>query len=316
MVDSVVLCDATIEFTGTPYTGLCPECDFLFEVETTLTRDDGSGACPYQKPFTLYSPSAQYTDPTLLGFAPMFSFPPFYLYDVLVAGITTVDFHGTVYGPAITPVTFGFPSMYATVKGDTLDRLVDFSKGGKYPLPYSHYPYNTYCTFDTYTTATGPYGAGSTTYGSLPCDAGYSDVFTFEGYAGSTAYITVDTTTDKPAPRSADVGLRTRLLRRALGQQQLLLLGRTDELPLDVGRHGRGDVPARGRAIGIVHRGAGQRRLPSRRRSGLGSDAHPDPRGRADQRPRHVRRDRFRHALQVDRQRNVSRATARRHLAA
>src|SRR5213078_4797459 len=65
------------------------------------------------------------------------------------------------------------------------------------------YPDDSLCTFDVYSTATAAYAPGNTVYSSLPCSGGYVDVFTFEGSAGGSAYLTVDTTSEDPAVDAA-----------------------------------------------------------------------------------------------------------------
>src|SRR4029434_1612973 len=70
----------------------------------------------------------------------------------------------------------------------------------KKDFEFYRFPYNfSTCDYYYYSYATGPYDAGNTTYASLPCSYGYVDTFTFEGSAGATAYLTVDTTSESPA---------------------------------------------------------------------------------------------------------------------
>jgi hypothetical protein len=43
--DGVTVCDATIELAGTPFTGNCHSCTYAFDIEATVTRDDGATGC-------------------------------------------------------------------------------------------------------------------------------------------------------------------------------------------------------------------------------------------------------------------------------
>ena len=54
-----VVCDTTIEITGTPYTGTCNGCSFAYETTGEITDEAGSG-CPegYLQTWSTYTPDA------------------------------------------------------------------------------------------------------------------------------------------------------------------------------------------------------------------------------------------------------------------
>jgi hypothetical protein len=199
----MTICDATIDFTGIPFSGACPTCDFVFEVDSVLSRDDGTDHCMYS-PQLLYSPSNRYTAPTLLGFAangdagyygmvgPSVFVGFTYLYE---DGSTfTYDPH---YPFLYEGGTFGYASV--ALEDDLLTWGISLSKipgyGPLYFYPYDYIP-PAFCEWDSGSEASAPYAAGNTTYGSLPCGRNYIDTFQFLGTAGGTAYATVDTTGD------------------------------------------------------------------------------------------------------------------------
>jgi len=44
-LDGVNDCDAVIDLEGTKYTGTCPGCDFAFDIDSTITTDNGTADC-------------------------------------------------------------------------------------------------------------------------------------------------------------------------------------------------------------------------------------------------------------------------------
>ena len=200
-VNGDTLCDAEVAFTGVPFTGVCPECAFVFEVSATLTKDDGNGACPFLGPLTMYDTIARFEEPTLLAFAAEYDS----YYDVLLGGAV----YATRHDPDewyLVPFSGGYDDSAnwgtASFTGNLLEWSIVLGKGSTYVKDFEFYLYpyeDVFCSFYSYSTAPGAYAAGNTMYASLPCDDGYVDVFTFEGTTGGTAYITVDTTSGEPA---------------------------------------------------------------------------------------------------------------------
>lgn len=194
--DGRAVCDATIEFTGTPYAGPCPECDFLFEVTGTVVRDDGNGACPFLGPLSIHDNTLLYDDPILIGFASEMLYGGRAYVDALWLGAYSVG-EGGVYARPVT----GLPGKSygtATVTGNAFDWTFSQAKGD----PNWEFPLYSYsraqCRSPVYSEATAPYAPGHTTYGTLPCDTAHADVFSFRGAEGGTAYITVDTSDEQP----------------------------------------------------------------------------------------------------------------------
>ena len=205
VADGVIRCDATIAFTGVPYAGFCPTCEFAFEVEATVTRDDGSQACFYSPLFSLYENSAMFTSPTAIGFAPTYEYFGSTLQNVLLVGFTYLYEDGEVAGPyAEYPELFYDGSYYgghASFDGKALAWGLEMGAGTAH---YSHLEgwrydyYPGFCSFDYVSEATAPYDAGHTVYGSLPCTRNAIDVFMFDGESGGTAGITLDVTGGNP----------------------------------------------------------------------------------------------------------------------
>jgi hypothetical protein len=194
-VEGEPLCDATIEFTGTPYVGPCPECDFLFEVTGTVVRDDGNGACPFIGPLSIHDNTIIFDDPMLIGFASEVSYNGEMYYDAFMAGGDSL-----YYGIYVRPITGGSDKDYgtATVTGDSFAWTFSETKG-KPDWEYYLYPYYfAQCRYPVYSYAVAPYAPGHTTYETLPCDYAQADVFSFHGEDGGTADITVDTTDEHP----------------------------------------------------------------------------------------------------------------------
>jgi hypothetical protein len=183
------VCDGTVSFTGVPYTGECEGCEFAFEIEAVLERDDGTIACPWDPILTLYAPGSFWHAPTVVGLQDQAP-------DTLLLGVTVGE-HETAFATL-------YDGDYGTVSydGDQLGWTLDLSLGWSGKLYGGmRYPLGTPCTYDYFAPYDdrGPYGAGNTTYGALVCEYGWTDVFEFEGTEGGVAHITADTTSDDPA---------------------------------------------------------------------------------------------------------------------
>jgi len=187
------VCDATIEFTGTPYVGLCPDCDFLFQVTGTVVRDDGNGACPFLGPLSVYDNTVLYDSPFLVGFASQMVYDGRAYLDALVVGAYST-YDGAVYARPVTGLpreTYGS----ASVTGNTFAWTIYEGSHWEFPL-YNYYWAQCRDSVDSY--AVAPYAPGNTTYETMPCESGQADVFSFHGVEGGTAYITVDTSDEAP----------------------------------------------------------------------------------------------------------------------
>jgi hypothetical protein len=190
-VSGSVVCDATVSFTGTPYAGDCKDCDFAFEIEPVLERDEGTIACPWNPILTLYAPGSFWIDPTVVGFTDHNNGIP----DVLILGATT-EWYGTTLGE----LEDGYLGS-VSLDGNELAWTIDAALGYK-PLTGIRYSPSTPCAPDYFYPydAHGPYAAGNTTYGELGCSSEVVDVFEFEGQAGGVVKLTADTTSDDLAP--------------------------------------------------------------------------------------------------------------------
>ena len=195
-VEGEPVCDATIEFTGTPYVGRCPDCDFLFEVTGTVVRDDGNGVCPFRGPLSIYDNTFLFDDPFLIGFASEMVYDGRAYVDALLVGAYSTH-AGAVYARLVT----GLPGKSygtASLAGDAFDWTFSQTEGDpnwQFPL-YNYFWAQCRDSVDSY--AAAPYAPGNTTYETLPCESGQADVFSFRGMEGGTAYITVDTSDEAP----------------------------------------------------------------------------------------------------------------------
>src|SRR4029077_21281021 len=101
-------------------------CDFAFELDPTVTRDDGDGACPYYEWFSLYDNIAFFGEPAILAFAskiPKGHYTPYGpYYDTLLVGYDFVTPKGE-YGPFLRRMTGGTPYDFGTASldGDELE---------------------------------------------------------------------------------------------------------------------------------------------------------------------------------------------------
>ncbi len=64
-VDGDVICDADIDFSGTPYTGDCNDCTFGFNIDATVAEDRGTSACELN-PMLSFVPNDDLSNPALL----------------------------------------------------------------------------------------------------------------------------------------------------------------------------------------------------------------------------------------------------------
>jgi hypothetical protein len=183
---------------GTPYTGDCEGCDFAMSVTQTVTADASTADCDANPVYSLQGAPPYTTDLFVAGSA---------TYDVLTYtygygySYATVDnafrigyfsdfssYGGGVYGPSTDLVAYdGHPEGTFVQSGTNI--VWDFSTSSA-SVDLGEYYYA--CTYGYTTEAYGPAG-GETSTGSLDCDGYIVDTWTFEGVAGGTATVTVDT---------------------------------------------------------------------------------------------------------------------------
>ncbi len=196
-LDGETLCDATIQLTGTRYTGTCDGCDFAFAIDATVTEDNGTDDC-YLDPRYTFVESGGFTD-MLLMHAPTFAvqgwYGMYYYYDVLASGYS-YDYYGYVYpGPywfiiSSTDSTWGS----FTQNGNDITFGIDY-QGNQYE---SLYYYD--CGGAAYSYGATEYAGAFTGQSELDCSGYYVDVWEFQGDPfGSVFSVVVDTVAENTA---------------------------------------------------------------------------------------------------------------------
>lgn len=196
VVENYAYCDATIALTGTPYAGGCEGCEFVFEMQGEVIRDDGSPYCPYYSYYT-GMPSGWYSK-VYLGFAEEFSREDYYgemqVYtNALVFGYSidyTYNGHHYVFPGPYWFSLISDQSSYGTVVAS--ESSLQWSFGFDYVYTVAQY-YETYgCRAAS---GEGPVELGAPVEVSEDLDcAGYTlDVWTFDVLEGQELRVEVDT---------------------------------------------------------------------------------------------------------------------------
>jgi hypothetical protein len=193
---AAVLCDATIELSGTlydksvpDYAGSCPSCDFAFAVSATVTAE--AGKCDYEKyQFATYMPTADHPS-FYLGYSPDFR-PDWsaYPFPAVWAGYTHL-FHGKPTPPTWNTVFYGYDVGGAAYSKGTLDWTVHYKNDYEILADIAT------CGGSAGATLYANYGGAYTAESSIDCSLLHYDRWTFEGVASGYAYISVDTLSDK-----------------------------------------------------------------------------------------------------------------------
>ncbi len=213
-------CDATIEFTGTPYAGDCEDCTFALGVDASITEDNGTADCWYYPPLTLIEGSMGWFDATdmAIAYAPSFTIAGYYgNYDysnVFMAGYYQ-DWsywgYGS-YGPYWWPIAYdggSYGTFSLTDNGDGTADIAWSWTTSWYDYDYTYSLVNQ-CGTDDYYLYGGyyAYGGSYTGTGSIDCyyykgygyfGSYYMDVWSFSLSADDTVSITVDTVAEDTA---------------------------------------------------------------------------------------------------------------------
>jgi hypothetical protein len=143
--NGAVVCDRTIRFTGSSFTGECPECDFAFRVDAEVTADRGESDCEMVWQLSLIPESENWSD-LWLGFAAAYEG---IATNVLFAGATRQyemgwDTGGYGSEPYMysdsTPIAFQFTDEYQAYRDEYNDAYADYYE---YYGMYSAYPTGT-----------------------------------------------------------------------------------------------------------------------------------------------------------------------------
>jgi hypothetical protein len=194
-LDGSTSCSSELSLVGTPYTGGCPNCDFVFDVQSTVTVDDPdcdlqptyswlederylSPRIAFSSTFTDYVPFGR-TYTNVLWFSSYIDLPDDYYY-----------YTGTgLIGPVWYMVANDDSSYsQATFDGTDLEWTLDLSS----PYYYKYTEYLDFCgPVDYSVSAYAPFDT-PTYRDDLPCDVGTLDVWEFTAQAGDLLQISVD----------------------------------------------------------------------------------------------------------------------------
>ncbi len=185
--DGVVACDAVIDLVGSRYSGTCEGCDFAFALDATLAQDDGTGDCVFE-PRWSYLAGGDFTE-LLLAHAPSFTTEGWYgtytFDDALLTGYTLA---GTGAGP------YWWMLSHADAADASFSRVGDaLTWSYAYQGLVDRDPYHNDCGDVTASDAEAGFAGAVVAMSELACDGSVADVWSFEGSAGETASITVDT---------------------------------------------------------------------------------------------------------------------------
>jgi hypothetical protein len=166
-------CEAAIEFTGVPYTGECPGCDFAFQIDADLTTATGDACDEALPPLFLWT---LLESPSIAG---------------LYLGFTDADPTELWVGYRAAGEEVDFVRLLPEEQGDA----VDYAAG---ELAWS--AQRTYTEMALSLETCGPvaisdfaqYPGSVSETSDLPCDADTFDLWSFEA-AGGYTYLTVDT---------------------------------------------------------------------------------------------------------------------------
>jgi hypothetical protein len=192
-VDGATVCDASIALSGTGFTGDCMDCDWSFDMTSTVTRNDGTADC-YLSPTLSTVPQDPFYK-TYLGYWKQLVIDGYYgtyYYTDLLASAYGYDYYGYEY-----PGPYGWSIISSEETGATLtidgdDLAWTMELGGFYSdtIFYycSAYAGNAYTSFAGDVTGTS----------DLTC-TGAADIWTFYAAYGVDLTVTVDTVASKTA---------------------------------------------------------------------------------------------------------------------
>jgi hypothetical protein len=185
-VDGFAVCDATVSFTGGPWVGECEGCEFAFEIEPVLERDEGTIACPWVPTVLLHHTGDFWHDPTVFALLDRNNGVP----DEIMIGAGATDYGPELYFQEFADGDYG----PVDIDGSQISwTLADDGSGyavGRYPFYVN--PCHGYGATPV---PSAPFVATEALEASASCDPYLIDVFEFQGREGGT----VDLAVDRPA---------------------------------------------------------------------------------------------------------------------
>jgi hypothetical protein len=198
-LDGSTTCSTELSLAGTPYTGGCPNCEFVFDVQSTVTSssdpdcrlepfyswlgDDRyiSPRIAFSETFTDYLPLGR-TFTNVLWFSSYLDLPDYYYYTTTGSGLV-----GPVWYMVASDDN---PYSQATFDGTDLEWAFDVSN----PYFYQYTSYLDFCGYVDYSSGVGAPFANPVYLDSLRCDEPTLDVWEFTADAGDPIRISVDST--------------------------------------------------------------------------------------------------------------------------
>lgn len=202
-VDNQVRCDADISLEGVRRLDhACEGCDFVFDIEAELIRDDGTDDCEIDFYQSFYAYDWDIWRDTRFAFADSVSKYGVYGYrdyvDVLYTGFSVVEHDGVVYPGPYYYITFYDGPFRDDGQVDYADGRWDWS----WDDPSSYHEFAAYndCHTAYRSKATEPF-AGKEYSGVVACSHDATDGWKVWAEAGETLSVTVDDDADPSYPR-------------------------------------------------------------------------------------------------------------------
>jgi len=174
-VDGDVICDADIDFSGTPYTGDCNDCTFGFNIDASVTDDRGTSDCELN-PVLSYVPSGAVSNLAMLYWE-TFEYSGYYG-SATYYGLWGTAFEYSYYGYAYSDSEYlgadGFGNEMIVDGADVSWSVVDST------TEYIYGP-------------TGPVTGGEVATGELDTASNTVDAWQFTTDGASDVTLTVDT---------------------------------------------------------------------------------------------------------------------------
>lgn len=187
-LDDSPVCDATISLTGTAYTGYCFGCDWAFQVQGEIIRDDGTDACSLN-PWLSLVPERE-TGTYYLGWFETYYYG--YFEDLFITTYTE-----TPYEEPYTWYLFSYDG-FEHGSADYYDGTVtwNLSYGEEYFYYYGLFYQD--CGSLSYSSSRSSY-EGETSSSTLDCEGHLHDLWSVDVERGDILSVTLDTVASETA---------------------------------------------------------------------------------------------------------------------
>lgn len=195
VLDGATVCNVTTSLASSQdlvYTGLCPDCDFGFQIDASITADSSTADCPYYYQLT-FLPITYHTENFMGHFPTYYGYYGNY-YDVFSSGYG-IDYYYYYYPGPYWNFNFYYTGSTAGTFSNNGGAL---SWSWDYVGSQSTDNYYYYCDYVEDYEGAGVVNGGQSGEGDVPCDGSTVDVWSFEG-DGSDVAISVDTVASSSA---------------------------------------------------------------------------------------------------------------------